>query len=243
MIIYRKYGKTVEILKTDKEPSKNRRISSAYKDRSIIQVRRSDSVRRTKRVCLRKLLSAIEVFGSPLFITLTFENSPSDVFLSSKCLSGFFRQLRIEFPLSQALFVPELSPRGRIHFHGLLFNVSQEWGDIKKGTRTVSIGRERRERFFAKLWGYGYVDIKRTDGSPRLATYISKYVAKGVVEPFLTPLRLIRTSLGFPTELVIRDGMAEILYNKYSKLKPDYQGTFYTPFFGNIEKTFYTTTY
>lgn len=154
------------------------------------------------------------------------------------------RRLRIEFPDSHVLFVPELSPRGRIHFHGLLFNVPEEWGDQKKGKYTISIGRERKERFFAKLWGYGFVDIKRTDGSPRLATYIAKYVAKGVVEPFLTPLRLIRTSLGFPTELVVRGAMADHLYNKkYNLLKHDFRCIMKTPFLGDIEKTFYTTTY
>lgn len=243
MIIYRKYGKTVEILKTQKEPSKNRRISNTRSDRLFVSPRRSDSVRRTKRICLRKLLSAIEVFGPPLFITLTFEGSTSDIFRCSSYLSHFLRQLRIAFPLSQVLFVPELSPRGRIHFHGLLFNVSQDWGDIKKGKNTISVGRERKERFFAKLWGYGFVDIKQTDGSPRLASYIAKYVAKGVVEPFLTPLRLIRTSKGFPSEIEIRGFIAQKLYDQYSKLKPAFRAEFYTPFLGNIEKLFYNVDY
>jgi len=242
LVIFRKYGKTIEITETEKTPSSDRCVSSTRKTGNIINTRRSDSVRRTKRICLRKLLSAIEVFGSPLFLTLTFEGSASDVLFSSKCLSDFMRQLRIAFPKSHVLFVPELSPRGRIHFHGLLFGVSQEWGDIKKGKRTISIGRERKERYFAKLWGYGFVDIKQTDGSPRLASYVAKYVAKGVVEPFLTPLRLIRTSKGFPKELTIKELTLEQLDRsfKFSQIKPDFYSEFYTPFFGNIKKTFYT---
>ena len=242
MLIFRKYGKTIEITETQKEPSSAiRRLSSTVKDRSIISIRRIDSVRRTKRICLRKLLSAIEVFGSPLFITLTFEGSASDVFLCSKHLSNFFRRLRVEFPESHCLVVPELSPRGRIHFHGLIFNVSQEWGDVKKGKRTISIGRERGERKFQKLWGVGYVDLLQTDGSPRVATYVAKYVAKTVVEPFLAPLRLIRTTVGFPNCIEIRELSIEQLDRayKFKHLIPSFQSDSYTPFLGNIKKTFY----
>lgn len=242
MILFRKYGKTIEITETQKEPSTSfRRLSSSKKDRSIIAIRRVDSVRRTKRICLRKLLSAIEVYGSPLFITLTFEGSASDVFLCSKHLSNFFRRLRIEFPNSQCLIVPELSPRGRVHFHGLLFNVSQEWGDEKKGKRIVSVGRERRERKFQKLWGVGFVDVLKTDGSPRLATYVAKYVAKTVTEPFLVPLRLIRTTVGFPNCIEIRGlSMSQLdrAYN-FKKLLPAFINECYSPFLGNIRKTFY----
>lgn len=238
MIIFRQYGNTVEITKTDKEPSSKGRLSST-RQRGLVKVRRSDSVRRTKRICLRKLLSAFEEFGSPLLITLTFNGSASDILFSSKCVSNFLRRLRIKFPSSQILIVPELSPAGRIHFHGLLFNVSQDWGDLKKGRYTVSIGRERKERLFAKLWGYGFVDIKKTDGSVRLASYIAKYVAKGVVEPFLSPLRLIRTSIGFPEHLEVRGELASVLYEKYNKHQPKYSSSFYTPFLGNIEKKFF----
>jgi hypothetical protein len=242
MILFRKYGKTIEITETQKEPSNSiRRISSSVKDRSIIAIRRVDSVRRTKRICLRKLLSAIEVFGSPLFITLTFEGSASDVFLCSKYLSDFFRRLRVEFPLSHCLVVPELSPRGRIHFHGLIFNVSQEWGDVKKGKRVISYGREREERKFKNLWRVGFVDVLQTDGSPRVATYVAKYVSKTVLEPFLAPLRLVRTTIGFPNCIEIRElSMVQLdRAYKFKDLKPAYQSECYSPFLGNIKKTFY----
>jgi len=240
VIIYRKYGKTVEITKTQKEPSSRRGVSSTRKLRGIINVRRVDSIRRTKRICLRKLLSAFEDFGAPLLITLTFSGSASDVLLSSRRLSYFQRRLQAKFPGSQSLFIPELSPRNRIHYHGLLFGVSQDWGDKKNGKRTVYVGRERKERYFQKLWGYGFVDVSQTDGSPRLGYYLTKYIAKSSAEPFFAPIRLVRSSRGFPKEYELRGPMAEEAYRRYSLKKPDFESEFYTPFLGNIQKRFYT---
>ncbi|MFA6251564.1 MAG: hypothetical protein WC603_02985 [Candidatus Paceibacterota bacterium] len=241
MILYRKYGKTIEITKTQKEPSPIRRVSSSRKNGEPLAVRRADSVRRTKRICLRRLLSAIEELGSPLFITLTFQGSASDVLFSSSALTRFQRRLSISFPNSQSLFVPELSPGGRIHFHGLLFGVSQEWGDVKKGKRTISIGRERKERVFSKLWGFGFVDLLQTDGSPRLAYYVSKYVIKASYEPFLTPLRLVRTSRGFPKPTEYRfktESEFNYLFSRM-KLRNVWEFSTYTPYLGKVSKIFY----
>lgn len=241
MILYRKYGKTIEITKTEKSPSPIRRVSSTRKSGLPLGVRRIDSVRRTRRICLRKLLSAIEELGPPLFITLTFQGSASDVLYSSQTLTRFQRRLSIQFRGCQSLFVPELSPRGRIHFHGLLFGVSQEWGDVKKGKRTIFVGRERKERVFQKLWGYGFVDMLKTDGSPRLAYYVSKYVAKSSYEPFLTPLRLIRASPGFPKESEYRFETEEefLFLMSRQKIRPVWENSFYTRFMGMVTKTFY----
>lgn len=241
MIKLRKYGQVVEITKIEKEPSGVRRLSSIREKSDIIKPRRSDSARRTRRICLRRLLSAIEVYGSPLFLTLTFNGLASDVLVASVALSHFQRRLSGSFPRSASLFIPELSPRGRLHFHGLLFGVSQDWGDYKKSSSSpVVYGRERKERFFQKLWGYGFVDIRQTDGSPRLASYLSKYVLKASEEVFLAPLRLVRTSRGFPkpVELSLSDENWSFLSSKM-KLKETWSGSFFSPFLGRIDKIYY----
>lgn len=240
MIKYRKYGKTIEITKIEKQSSGIRRVSNTRKSGLPINPRRPDSISRTKRICLRKLLSAFEIFGSPLLITLTFSGSASDVLFSSKALTRFQRRLSISFPNSASLFVPELSPRGRIHFHGLLFGVSQEWGDVKKGKYTLSFGRERKERYFQKLWGCGFVDLLQTDGSTRLAHYLSKYIAKASSEPFLSPLRLIRSSKGFPSpiELNLMDEQWAYIESRL-KIKEVWSAESWTAYTGHIKKQFF----
>lgn len=240
MIKYRKYGKTIEITKIEKQRSGIRRVSDTRKSGLPINPRRPDSISRTKRICLRKLLSAFESFGAPLLITLTFSGSASDVLFSSKALTRFQRRLSVSFPGSASLFVPELSPRGRIHFHGLLFGVSQEWGDVKKGKHTVSVGRERKERYFQKLWGCGFVDLLQTDGSTRLAYYLSKYIAKASYEPFLSPLRLIRSSKGFPSpiELNLSDEQWTFFESRL-KIKEVWSSNTWTPYTGHLTKQFF----
>jgi hypothetical protein len=241
MILYRRYGKNIEITKTERSPSSIRRVSNTRKSGLPLTIRRIDSIRRTKRICLRRLLSAIEELGTPLFITLTFQGSASDVLFSSTALTRFQKRLSVSFPNSQSLFVPELSPAGRIHFHGLLFGVSQEWGAIKKGKYTISDGREREERFFQKLWGFGFVDILQTDGSPKLGYYLSKYVVKAGSDPFLTPLRLIRASFGFPKPIEERFENHEQFEYLFSRMKtrPVWENSTYTPYMGMVTKSFY----
>lgn len=241
MIKYRKYGKVIEITKIEKEPNRVRGIPNTRQTSLFIRARRSDSARRTKRICMRRVLSAIEEFGSPLFITLTFQGSASDILLSSKALTYFLRRLRVSFPNSAVVFVPELSPGGRIHYHGLLFGVSQEWGDKKDSRgRIIFHGRERQERKFAKLWQYGFVDILQTDGSPRLANYLSKYIVKSSSDTFLNPLRLVRTSFKFPSpiELSMTDNQWTF-FEKKLKLRLRFECSMDTTFLGRIDKLYY----
>ena len=243
MILYRKYGQTIEITKTQKSPCTLRRVSSTRISGLPLEPRRIDSARRTKQICLRRLLSAISEFGSPLFITLTFEGSASDVLFSSTALSRFQRRLSIRFAGCHSLFVPEVSPNGRIHFHGLLFGVPQAWGSVKKGKRTLWYGKERKKRVFQKLWGYGFVDLLQTDGSPKLAYYVSKYVTKSASDPFLTPIRLVRYSRGFPSPVEFRfESNEEFEYLfKNKNWRPVWENSTYTPYMGLITKTFYST--
>ena len=77
-------------------------------------------------------------------------------------------------------------------------------GDTRIDSRTVVYGTERKDRVLANLWGEGYVDATKTDGSGRLASYISKYITKGAGHVLFNAMRLLRISHGFPKELIIR---------------------------------------
>lgn len=217
--IYKRYGKIVEITQVQKTPRKVR-VSAPRERRDIYGARRQDNIRRTRKICVRRVFSALDAFGSPLLVTLTFEGDASDAAYANDSLRYFQMRLRIKYPKAVSLFVPELSPRGRIHFHGLLFNVPLHLGDTRKGRRVISYGTERKTRTLARLWGEGYVDARKTDGSGRLAHYISKYITKGSSSVLFNAMRLLRVSRGFPHEFVFKGSVAERLAERYASKKP-----------------------
>lgn len=239
-VIFRKYGQTVEITEIEKDPPKGR-LPFTRKRRDVFGARRPDNTRRAKKICVWRVSSAIEDFGCPLLVTLTFSGDADDAFYASDSLRGFQVRLRARFPDAQSLFVPELSPRGRIHFHGLLFNVPLSLGDTRASGRVVSYGTERKERTLAKLWGEGFVDAVATDGSPKLAHYISKYITKGADHVIFNGMRrLLRISHGFPREIVIDGEFAKFLSERYAaKYQPIDEWEGENIFLGKIIKKTY----
>ena len=219
--IYKKYGEIVEITKIEKEPHP-RKVRVYFKRRrgDVFGLRRPDNIRRTRQICVRRVFSALEEYGCPLLVTLTFAGDASDASYANDSLRIFQVRLRAKYPQAQSLFISELSPRGRIHFHGLLFNVPLSLGDTRQGKRCISHGDERKTRTLAKLWGEGFVDATKTNGSGRLAYYISKYITKGGQQILFNAMRMLRISHGFPKEIVVRGKMAEELAKRYSKEKP-----------------------
>ncbi len=237
--IYKKYGPVVEITEIEKIPPKVcvRRIGHK---RDVYGARRHDNLRRTKQICVRRVLAAIDEYGCPLLVTLTFAGDASDAAHANRSLTGFQLRLRAEFPNAQSLFIPELSPRGRIHFHGLLFNVPLHLGDTRKNRRITSHGEERKTRVLAKLWGEGFVDALQTDGSPRLAYYISKYILKGAGHVLFNAMRILRISHGFPKELVIRGDFAARIAERYAaKHTPVREWSHNTLFLGKMTRKIY----
>lgn len=209
-LIYREYGNTIEITRIEKEVNKVR-VSSSRSRSDVYHARRSDSIRRTRQICVRRLSAALKEFGRPLMVTLTFAGDSSDAAFASDSLGKFQVRLRHRFKGCQSLFVSELSPRGRIHFHGLLFGVPLSLGDTRKGRRTISIGEERKTRVLKGLWQQGFVDVAKTDGSPRLAGYIGKYITKEKCHVLFNGMHLLRITQGFPKEFIARDEYAEYL--------------------------------
>lgn len=237
--IYREYGKTIEITTYSKIPSKVR-VYAPRKKRTLYGERRSDSIRRTREICLRRVSSALEEFGCPLFITLTLRGDASDAYSANQGLGRFQVRLRSAFPRCQSIFIPELSPRGRIHFHGLLFNVPLHLGDRRNGGRIDSYGSERKDRTLAKLWGEGFVDVIQTDGSQRLAGYISKYITKSGSHTLFNAMHLLRISQGFPHHFEARDEYAEFFIDQIEDgLMPSFRYSVDHDFLGSIEKRWY----
>lgn len=233
------YGGIIEITTIEKDSPKVC-IYRARKRRSVYGPRRPDNIKRTKQICLRRMLSALKEFGCPLLVTLTFNGDASDASYANDALRKFQVRLQSEFNNAQSIFVPELSRRGRIHFHGLIFNVPLHLGDKTQGRRVISVGTERQSRIIQGLWGEGFVDARQTDGSPKLVYYISKYITKGGGETMFNAMRILRTSNGFPKEVIYRDEFAEFISKLYHDRKIPFNTWEYEhPFTGKIKKEKY----
>lgn len=188
---------------------------------------------------MRRVFAGIAEFGTPLLVTLTFAGDASDASYANDSLRIFQVRLRGKYPKAESLFVPELSPKGRVHFHGLIFNVPLSLGDTREGRRTVSVGDERRTRILANLWGEGYVDATKTDGSGRLAYYLSKYITKSKNQVMFNAMRLLRISRGFPEDTIVRGEFAEYIAKRYSFKKTAREFNFDHPFLGKLSKKTY----
>lgn len=239
-VIYRKYGEITEITRYEVSRSAQQMgLRRTGKRSGVYGPRRMDNVRRAKQGFMRCVFAGIKEFGSPLFVTLTFRGDASDVQVASKALSTFQLRLRRKFSGTASIFVPELSKRGRIHFHGFVFGLPLSWGDTREGKRTVRTGSERRHRKLAALWGSGWLDCCKTDGSARVVSYAAKYVTKNVGDSFFAGTRLVRVSHGFPRGVELRGKFAAFLADRYAQLQPIKQFATISEYVGLLTKQWY----
>jgi len=165
-------GQTLEVYRFERAPKvatsrKPRRIKTDAERLSSSLERRNDNIRRLRRGFLRLVSTNLHGNGAPAFLTLTFAaNTTLDVGL--ECFREFNRYAKKEFGSSFChISVPEFQKRGAIHFHCLV------WGLEDKYVKT-----EKHTRFLQTLWARGFVDCVATDGSPKLAGYLGKYMSK-----------------------------------------------------------------
>jgi hypothetical protein len=183
-----KSGNTIEVFNYARElpvrPRAKRGVSHKVRVRSVAPDRgdtlrrdeyegkRKDNVMRAKMVFRRLILSNLVGTDYPLLLTLTYKNNQTSIVQGYKDFSSFVKALRYKFgKLFRYVSVPEFQERGAVHFHAMFWGLPDTTGKTERQTRMV-----------AKIWGHGYVDIKITDGSPKLAGYISKYMAKTFID-------------------------------------------------------------
>ena len=139
--------------------------------------KRQDNLARASMVFRRTILANIDGINHPLLLTCTYKENQTDVRRGYKDFNSFIKALRYKFgKIFRYIAVPEFQKRGAVHFHAMF------WGLPDTVYKT-----ERHTRVVASLWGHGYVDMIQTDGSPKLSSYLTKYMAKNFID-----YRLIR---------------------------------------------------
>jgi hypothetical protein len=159
-------GDLIEIYQYEKEPLP-KKISS--KRRKRYKKFRSDKHVKRAVFNFRRKARATLVLGAPHMLTLTM-GEIVDISTAYKLFTEFGVRLRKVYGKSLVwITVPEFQKRGAVHFHTLIWKLPHEAHITEHDTRGIQ-----------NLWGYGYVDVIATDGSPKLSGYLAKYMSKAM---------------------------------------------------------------
>jgi len=170
---YKKLILSGEILETyeyekDLNRSKTKRGVSSRHKRS--HFRRKDNVARLRKLFVRLVRSNIAKQKSPILLTLTMAQVLR-IDIAYECFSRFIKRMRNEYGQEWSyIAVPEFQKRGAVHFHALVWNLPE----------SQNIANERYSRDILRLWSFGFCDVRATDGSPKLAGYLGKYMQKAL---------------------------------------------------------------
>jgi len=137
----------------------------------VTKARREDSARRTELAFRRLILANLRDVEFPVLVTLTYAELQADIGVARKDFANFQKRASRIFKNWKYICVPEFQKRGAVHFHAMC------WGIPESVVR-----HERSTRLVAELWGKGFVDLKRTDGSFKLAYYLAKYLGKAHID-------------------------------------------------------------
>jgi len=133
--------------------------------------------------------------GAPAFVTLTMVTIES-IETSYRCFSQFTVNLRKSFGRDiRWVAVPEFQKRGAVHFHALIWGLSDE-----------TLNRERNTRDIQACWSRGWIDVLKSDGSPKIASYMAKYMSKAMYDDRLAGKKSYTASRGNLRSVVFRTG-------------------------------------
>lgn len=150
---------------------------------SSLQKRR-DHVYRSVLSFKRLVLSNISEHEAPLLVTLTYAENCTNLRLAYRHFDSFRKSLRRRFGSQfRYIAVPEFQKRGAIHFHAFFWGLPASLSENERSTRLV-----------ASLWGQGFADVFLTDGSPKLVSYLAKYMAKSASDSRLFGKKAFRSS-------------------------------------------------
>jgi len=226
-----KSGDVIEIYQYEKDPTstgcrKRVQPETGVKRLRVARNRRPDNVRRLRRGFVRLVRANTTTDNPPALITLTMRAIVS-IEEASPYLTVFFQTLRKNHGTGfRYIAVPEFQKRGAVHYHCLvwglpddiIFNETPYVAWCKKTYRQHSLVRRyvewcfeksfdpresRGTRYLQACWARGFVDCVPTDGSPKLAGYLAKYMSKAMQDERLGGKRAY-----YPSRNVLRPMLA-----------------------------------
>jgi len=200
--------------------------------RRISKDRRLDNVVRLKRVFERLVFSNCLRQCKALLFTFTFVGI-MDISGGYRSFHSFTKRLRRLYGSDfRYIAVPEFQKRGSIHFHVLIWGLPDRLLKDERSTRSIQ-----------RLWGYGYVDIVQTDGSPKLARYLSKYLFKLLQDDRLFHQKAFVCSRNVlrPVRLAFKSAFAlsSYIFDLELSTPPSFQRVYNNKWLGRCNYSFY----
>jgi len=187
------YADVVEYYEYDKEitprrppPRKSLLERNRAKARRLLGVPKSKfSVKRAKTQFFRICAEALYTRGRPLFLTLTFAQEFVSITSGYQAINELTKHIKSKMGETIAyIAVPEWQKKGKLHFHLLVWGLSQK-----------NYQNERSTRNLQRLYGKGFLDVRLAyDNSPKLASYFAKYFTKAYTDTRLGARKAYTTS-------------------------------------------------
>jgi len=129
------------------------------------------SVKRAKTNFFQIVAGTLHEKGRPVLLTLTMHEDNVSVTKGYQYIHDFKKRLIGSSKLCSTftyIAVPEFQKRGRLHFHLLTWGLPIEVCENERNTRNIQ-----------RQYGKGFVDVRvANDSSPKLASYLAKYMSK-----------------------------------------------------------------
>jgi len=218
MVQYGKYVETYEYkssLSRKKERCQSRRVdSNLQRSDLVLRERRVDNLRRVRKNFLRLVYANLVAGEDPVFCTLT-TSTKCSLYIGYSYFTDFVRRLRSRYGSAfKYIVVPEFQKRGSVHFHLLIWGLPTYviFNEIPYSVRLKQTQKvkdrfmnwcvknkydpreARGTRFLQHQWQRGFFDCVPTDGSDKLASYMAKYLRKGMYDVRLSDQKAYRCS-------------------------------------------------
>lgn len=175
------------------------------------KIRTETDVKRAVLAFRRLCITNIARFGNPVWASFTYRDNMADVAKGRKDWNAFAKRAKAEFGDGfRYICVAEFQRRGALHFHAFLWGIPASVVEVERSTRLV-----------ARLWGQGFSDLVSTDGSHKMATYMSKYAGKHFADPRLNGHRCYIASKNIARPILDRGAVLGMYFNGDIEGLPD----------------------
>lgn len=181
------------------------------------KTKRKDSINRTRNE-IRRLINCNPDFSK--FYTLTFAENIPDVKITNKHFSKFIMRMEYRYEDFKYIAIIEFQKRGAVHYH---FLCNLPFIDSRE---------------IEKIWGFGFIKIKKINEVTNLGAYFCKYLNKDMTDERLFNKKkyFCSKNLKRPTE-VYENKIVEKLITMYelSDIEPSYKSSFSGEYTGKVE--------